>query len=84
MTVEQLNLEASAESLTAECLKDLNEMEADYIRQCILAEPRMTHRTFSERWGLAGADVREVRRTAMVSMKRALAQKGIVRIGDLR
>jgi hypothetical protein len=83
MTLEQLSLEASAESLIAECLKDLDDIEADYIRECCLAAPRMTHRAFSEQWGLVGNDVTEVKRRALTSLQRALRERKIYSISKL-
>lgn len=65
------------------CLRDLNEIEAAFIQECCLREPKMPLRDFSKMWGLSAKALKEVRRQALERLRDLMAQKGITSISDV-
>jgi hypothetical protein len=83
MTEEQIRTDEAVERVMSECLNSLTPIEADFIRECLLSEPRKTHAEFSVNWGLPPKAISGVKAHTLAKLKNVLAAKGIFSMGDL-
>jgi hypothetical protein len=66
-----------------ECLTAMDGIEAHFIEECYLADPKTALKTFAAQNGLSPKQVSELRTRAMSSLKERLAAKNIQKIGDV-
>jgi hypothetical protein len=65
------------------CLAKMDQMEATFIENCFLAEPRVTFKVFAEDQGLKPKAFAEFRSRAFRRLKEELAGKNVRSMWDL-
>ena len=65
------------------CLSELDEMEAAFLRDCYLHEPKIPLPTFAKQWQLSQKAFRQLRGRAVSRLKESLAARNIHSLGDL-
>ena len=79
----QVIAEDEIEALVRSCLPALDEIEAAFIEECWLREPKVPLTDFSQRWDLSGKALTELRSRVLVRMKDVMAKKGITSIANI-
>jgi hypothetical protein len=79
----QVTAEEELADLFCACLRELDEIEAAFIEDCCLREPKMQLRDFSKRWGFSAKALIEVRNRALDRLKDEMARKGITSLADI-
>jgi hypothetical protein len=79
----QVTAEDELADLFCACLPELDEIEAAFIEDCCLREPKMQLRDFSKRWGLSAKALSELRERAMLRLKDLMAKRAISSIADI-
>ena len=79
----QVTAEDEIEALVRSCLPALDQIEAAFIEECWLREPKVPLTEFSQRWQLSGKALTELRSRVLVRMKRLLATRGVKSVADI-
>lgn len=79
----ELKCEEEMIDLIAGCLPELSEIEAAYLKQRYLDEPKSTLGEFAQRWRLTKKAMDELRGRVAIRMKELLAQKQIYSMKDI-
>jgi len=66
-----------------DALSQLDALEAAYIKQCCLEEPRQTLKAFAQEHALAPKEMADLRVRAMEHLRGSLAEKNIHRLTDI-
>lgn len=69
--------------LLRESLEQLSALEAAFIEECHLSEPRKSLKAFAEEYGLCQREMAELRVRAMEHLRGKLAEKDIHRLTDI-
>ena len=79
----QMTGEDEMAGLIRSCLPALDQIEAAFIQECCLREPKVTLAVFSGQWDLSTKALNEVRKRVLVRLKDLIAKKGITSIADI-
>jgi hypothetical protein len=79
----QVTTEEQMAELFGSCLPELDQIEAAFIEDCCLREPRVPLAEFSKQWHLSGKALTELRSRALDRMKRLLATRGVKSVADI-
>ena len=79
----QATLEVEIAELIRSCLPALETIEATFVRDCWLREPKVPLSEFSNQWHLSGKALTELRSRVLVLMKRSLATRGVKSMADI-
>ena len=79
----QVTAEEEIADLLGSCLPELDQVEAAFIEECCLREPKMPLAVFSRQWHLSTKAVKELRTRALLTLRDVMAQKGITSIADI-
>jgi hypothetical protein len=79
----QVNPEEELAVIIEACLGELGCLEAAFIRECYLADPKPTFKDFAMQRGLSPKQLSELRTQVMSRLKEGLAAKNIQKIGDV-
>ena len=79
----QVTAEYELADLFCACLPELDEIEAAFVRDCWLCEPKVPLKEFSSQWHLSGKAMTELRSRVLVQMKRLLATRGVESVSDI-
>jgi hypothetical protein len=79
----QVDAEQEMTDLIQSYLPSLDEMEAAFIWDCWLWEPRMPLKKFSENWRLSGKAMTELRSRVLLRLRNLLAEKNIHSVVDI-
>jgi hypothetical protein len=79
----QLKSEDEMADLVHSSLKHLDQLEAAFIRDYFLGEPKVTLAAFANQWHLSATELAELRRTLTHHFRELMARKGIYSIGDI-
>jgi hypothetical protein len=79
----QATLEVEIAELIRSCLPALETIEAAFIEECWLREPKVLLTEFSQRWQLSGKALTDLRSRALVRLKDVMVKKGITSIADI-
>ena len=63
--------------LLRDCVNELPEIEALFIKSCYLAEPRISMKAFADEHGLTAKDVANMRVLVMNRLREELAKKKV-------
>jgi hypothetical protein len=70
-------------SLLRECLQELTAVEAAFIGDCHLSEPRKSLKAFAEEHGLRQKEMVDLRVRAMSRLREELASKKVYDLADI-
>ncbi len=79
----ELKCEEEMVDLVAGCLPELSEIEAAYVKQHYLDEPKSSLGAFAKRWRLTKKAMDELRGRVAFRMKELLADKQIYSMKDI-
>jgi hypothetical protein len=79
----QVTDEDEMAGLIRSCLPALETIEAAFVRDCWLREPKVTLKNFSRTWSLSAKALSEVRKRVLVRLKDLMTKKGITSIADI-
>jgi hypothetical protein len=79
----QVTAEDEIEVLVRFCLPALETIEAAFVRDCWLREPKVPLTEFSKQWHLSGKALTELRSRVLVRMKKVLATRGVKSVADI-
>ena len=79
----QVTVEDELADLFCACLPELDEIEAAFVRDCWLREPKVPLSEFSKQWHLSGKALTELRSRVLVRMKKVLATRGVKSVADI-
>jgi DNA-directed RNA polymerase sigma subunit (sigma70/sigma32) len=79
----QVTAEEEIADLLGACLPELDEVEAAFIQERCIREPKVTLKNFSRTWGLSAKAISEVQKRALLRLKDLIAEKGINSLADI-
>jgi hypothetical protein len=79
----QLTAEEEMTDLICACLPELDEVEAAFVRDCWLREPKIGLSRFAKVWRLTAKDLNEIRTRTLERLRALLAEKGIKSIQEI-
>jgi hypothetical protein len=79
----QVTPEEEIADLLGSCLPELDQIEAAFIQECCLREPKVPLTEFSKQRHLSGKALTELRSRVLVRMKRLLATRGVKSVADI-
>ncbi len=79
----ELKCEEEMVGLIAGCLPELSEIEAAYLQQRYLDEPKSSLSEFAQRWQLTKKTMDELRGRVAVRLRELLARKQIYSMKDI-
>ena len=79
----QLTADEEMTDLIRACLPSLDEIEAAFVQDCWLGEPRVPLKELSEKWHLSAKALTELRSRVMLQMKELLSKQRIQSMADL-
>ena len=79
----QVTAEEEIADLLGSCLPELDQIEAAFIEECCLREPKVTLKKFSRQWRLSAKALTELRSRVLVRMRRLLATRGVKSVADI-
>lgn len=69
--------------LLGECVQQLTALEAEFIKDCHLSEPRRTLKAFAAKHGLRPPEMAELRVRAMQQLRQELAARKVLGVADI-
>jgi hypothetical protein len=79
----QITPESEMTVMIDECLSELEEIEAAFLRECHLREPRTAFLVFADRWRLLQRELTELRSRASSRLRERLEARQIHSLGDI-
>ena len=79
----QVTAEEEMTDLVRCCLPALDEIEAAFVRDCWLREPKVPLRQFSTEWGVSAKAFTELRSRVLRRLRELLASKKVQSVVDI-
>jgi len=76
-------IEWEMEDVVRSCLPELDEIEAEFVQECWLREPKVPLKKFSEKWHISAKEMADLKGRVLVRLRELLAKQGIESMADL-